>query len=669
VTLSVMPEHLIDAVLTMEDRRFYEHDGIDPRGILRALLADLEARDIQQGGSTITQQLAKNLFLTPERTLARKLQEVLLALWLERRLTKDEILARYLNSVYLGAGAHGVEAASRRYFNKPVSELRLAESAMLAGLIQAPSLHAPTRSIELARERAEVVLNAMEQAGRITAEMARKARQHPARLAIPPSYHLGYGYAADWLAAQDFSVMTTLDLSLQRLAEATVAEWLEQEGAAKGADQAALVAMRQDGAVVAMVGGRNYLESQFNRATQAKRQPGSLFKLFVYLAALDKGMSPESPIVDEPIRIGEWQPENYGGRYFGLTNLRTAFSKSFNSAAVRLQEMVGREHVIAWARKLGIKSPLDPNPSLALGTSEVTLLEMTAAYAALAAGRENFEPYGIQALRGGDGSILLPQRSVGDKAAWPRSPMLDLLGEVVLSGTGRAARLSVPAYGKTGTTQDHRDAWFIGFAGDLVVGVWVGNDDSSPMDKVSGGNLPAAIWRSFMEAAIDVPAARPVAAQWSQGDEEEPQLVDEEPVTVTIRRGGREEQIEVSPAPPEPIAGAEEGEMAFGAGIEVVGVPSVIDTGTLVIAGQLVKLQGVHGAEGMDARAMSEFIGGREVACQRRARAYRCRLDSWDLSELVLFNGGGVATADAPPDLLSAERSARQRGAGLWSRR
>jgi penicillin-binding protein 1A len=473
VELAQVPRHLVDAVLAMEDRRFFAYAGMDLRGVIRAAFANLDAGGTVQGGSTITQQLAKNLFLTSERTWARKLQEMMLALWLERRLSKEDILARYLNTVYLGAGAYGVEAASQRYFGTSVEQLTLAQSAMLAGLIQAPSRFAPTRSLDEAHRRARIVLDAMMDAGSIDAATAEEAKAHPAELAVLPVEQAAYGYAADFAAAAahamlgevggNFAVATTIDRRLQLLAERTVDDWLAREGGALAVQQAALVAMAPDGAVLAMAGGRDYAQSQFNRAVQARRQPGSLFKLFVYLAALRAGMSPDSPVEDAPLQIADWQPQDYADRYLGLTDLRTAFAQSLNTAAVRLQEQVGREQVIALAQEMGIASPLPPHRSLALGSAEATLLELTAAYAAVLADVRRVEPYVVRAARAPGGATFRRRPTASPRPDWPRPAIMELLLEAVRSGTGSAAALDVPVFGKTATTQDHRDAWFIGF--------------------------------------------------------------------------------------------------------------------------------------------------------------------------------------------------------------
>lgn len=500
------------AFVAIEDRRFRRHWGIDPRAIGRAFVANFRAGGVRQGGSTITQQLAKTSFLSSDRSYKRKAQEVIIAFWLEGWLTKDEILSRYLSSVYFGDGVYGLRAAARHYFNKKPEQLTLAQSAMLAGVVQAPSRLAPTRNLPAARKRAKLVLAAMADTGVITPRRADGVT--PAR-PVRQGAKLPVGtYFADWVAPSardifeaDFGevkVQTTLDRDLQRLAVRAV-------GRAKlGGAQAALVAMRPDGRVVAMIGGRSYKESAFNRATQARRQPGSAFKLFVYLAALRAGWTPDSKIEDRPITIDGWTPANSDGVYRGTITLREAFARSSNAAAVRLAEQVGRQNVIRTARELGISTPLANHPSAALGTAGVSLLELTAAYAAVASGRypvaargiegDEEEEQGLAALFGRSGGTLDRHRD------W--SPMLDLLWAAANEGTGKRAALLVPTFGKTGTTQEHRDAVFVGFAGNLVVGVWVGRDDDKPLKGVSGGTVPASIWRDFMNAAISVEGGR-----------------------------------------------------------------------------------------------------------------------------------------------------------------
>jgi 1A family penicillin-binding protein len=516
LTFKDFPAHLIDAVLSIEDRRFYHHPGIDLRGILRALTRNVQAGEIVEGGSTINQQLVKILHLERDRTFRRKIREAVLAIWLDVRQSKDEILTRYLNNVYMGAGATGIPAAALTYFNKKVADLSLAESALLAGLIKAPSQLNPLRDLEAARQRAALVLDAMVAAGRLDAAMAELAKDHPA--VLDPSRvatHTGTWFA-DWAAGEaaeitgafrgTMRIRTTLVSELQEAAEQVVTSALAEAGAAHGASQAALVALRPDGAVLAMVGGRSYPDSEFNRAVDALRQPGSTFKLFVYYAALRNGREWNDRIQDAPLEVDGWRPENFG-RYYGRVSLAEAFARSLNSAAVRLALEVGIDDVIAAARDLGIDATLNETPSLALGSSEVSLLDLTGAYASVRAGVAPIEPWGIAAFGTAEqprlfalGPPVKPERALGPY----HEPLVGLLKLVVDRGTGRAARLDGFAAGKTGTSQNYRDAWFIGFNEALVVGVWVGNDDGAPMDEVTGGELPALIWREFMVKAMDI---------------------------------------------------------------------------------------------------------------------------------------------------------------------
>ncbi len=518
--LKQIPRHLAQAVVSIEDHRFYDHFGLDPIGMARAAVVNTFAGQVRQGGSTITQQLAKLMFLSAERTFKRKVQEAMIALWLEHRLSKDEILVRYLNKVYLGAGAYGIDGAAQRYFNKSARELTLAESAILAGLIRAPSYLAPTRNLAAARDRGRLVLKTMVDNGFITQATAETADVDKVVLAVDPTTEITSGsrYFADWVAAEarealgplsaDLTVQTTLNVPLQQLAESTLRRWLDAEGEKRNVHQGAMVVLDHDGAVLAMVGGRDYDASEFNRAVSARRQPGSLFKLFVYLAAFDTGMTPDTVMVDQPMKVDGWEPQNYGGHYRGPVSLRTAFADSINSVAVQLTEKVGRGRVIGVARSLGLQSPLKPHPSLALGASEVTVMEMAAAYAAMAADVKRVVPFGIRSIRGQSRRLYehqaakIPQQEA--TLPWHRAEMLDLLIATVESGTGKAAKLGSPVAGKTGTTQDYRDAWFIGFTADIVVAVWLGNDDSSPTDHVSGGDLPARIWRDFIAAAYQI---------------------------------------------------------------------------------------------------------------------------------------------------------------------
>ncbi len=503
VDVSTLPPHVVQAFLSIEDRRFYSHWGIDPRGLARAAWSNAFGSGITQGGSTITQQLAKFTFLTPERSLTRKAREMLIAFWLEGRLTKDEILERYLSNVYFGDNVYGLRAASLHYFYRQPERLTLSQASMLAGLVQAPSRLAPTKNPERAAKRSKLVLRAMVANGVITQA---KAENTPvARLDVRVRDSLPTGtYFADWAVPQarlltesgyaDVRITTTLDARLQNIARRVTGN------AGLGKAQVALVAMRPNGEVVAMVGGRSYKDSPFNRVTQAKRPPGSTFKLFVYLAALRAGMTPNSLIADTPINEGMYRPKNSGDSYRGDISLKEAFARSSNVASVRLYQQVGGEAVAKAAEDLGVTSKLNLDPSLALGSSGITLLELTTAYAGVAGNAWPVEPHAFkQEEQGWIEWLFSGPRSF---SARTHQMLLDLLGATVTEGTGRAARLSIPAFGKTGTSQDNRDALFVGFAGDLVVGVWIGNDDNSPLRGVNGGGLPARIWRDFMSQSI-----------------------------------------------------------------------------------------------------------------------------------------------------------------------
>ena len=508
------------------------------------------AGGVVEGGSTITQQLAKMQVVGAERTLTRKLREACTAVWLELRLEKDEILTRYLNSVYLGSGVYGMSAAARSYFDKSIRELTLAEAAMLAGLIQAPSKYNPARNLEAAQQRAAMVIDAMLENGRITPEAAAKAKAQPATVRLSPRTVRAGTWFADWIARYEvpkiagsggraLRVRTTLQPQLQELAQRIVNEALADPKEARGAGQAALVALRPDGSVVAMVGGRDYQRSEFNRAVDARRQPGSTFKLFVFYAALRKGWSLDDRIDASPIEIDGWQPENYGAQQFGRISLDQAFAHSVNSAAVRLGESVGLDEVIAAARELGLDAPLAKVPSMVLGTNEVSLLDITAAFASVRAGHPRLEPWGIAAFgQEGGGLRSLSPPSVTVQELPHHKELLQLLRDVVERGTGREARLDEgEAAGKTGTAQDYRDAWFIGFNDALTVGVWVGNDNRSPMDGVTGGSLPAVIWKRF------VSAASPLVDRYNQP----PPAAQESHITSAVATPSPQE----TPAPPE----------------------------------------------------------------------------------------------------------------------
>jgi penicillin-binding protein 1A len=507
VDVMKLPPHVGQAFIAIEDRRFFHHVGIDPWGVGRAMFRNWRAGRVREGGSTISQQLAKTSFTGPERTMSRKAQEALITLWLEARLSKEQILSRYLSNVYFGNNIYGLRAASHYYFSVRPEQLTLAQAAMLAGLVNAPNRLAPNRNLAGARRRARLVLGAMAEIGFIGEERQRDAGAARLRLAAGDNIPTGT-YFADWILANvenadqgeygERRIATTLDRRLQRAAIRAF------RNAGLGPRQAALVAMRPDGRIVAMLGGRDYGRSPYNRATMGRRQPGSTFKLFVYLAALRSGLNPESQIEDSPITIGRWTPRNASGVYRGKIPLREAFAQSSNVAAVRLAQRIGIGNVIRTARDLGITAPIPNDPSIALGTSGVSLVEMTAAYAAVAGGRYPVTAQGLAERQGEEQDFLgtLLRRPPPMRSDPAFGDMRALLGASVAGGTGRAAALPIATFGKTGTTQDSRDALFIGFAGDLVVGVWVGNDDNRPMSNIAGGGLPARIWRGFMMEAL-----------------------------------------------------------------------------------------------------------------------------------------------------------------------
>ncbi|HUZ72498.1 MAG TPA: PBP1A family penicillin-binding protein [Stellaceae bacterium] len=521
--LNQMSRYIPEAVIATEDRRFYSHFGIDPWGILRAAVADLRAGHVVEGGSTITQQLAKNLFLTNERTLGRKIRETLLALWLEHKFTKNQILEIYLNRVYLGAGTYGVDAAAHRYFGTSARNVTLYQAAVIGGLLKAPTRFSPARDSEAAAERARQVLDNMVAAGFINEAQARAAAATGRDLARSRQPPPGSRFFADWVAEQlgrlnevhgrDVVVTTTLDPRIQADAEGAVLHTLDRDGTASRVSEGALVAMSPDGAVRAMVGGRDYADSQFNRATQALRQPGSSFKPFVYLAALQRGMTPGDRFNDHRIRIGKWEPRNYENRYVGEVTAAEALADSINTVAAQVIERAGVDNVIAVAHRLGITTPLTRDDSLALGTSDVTLIDLTSAYAAFASGGIGAWPYGITEVRDTHGTVLYRRSGAGPgRVIDPglAGEMNRMLMGVIAHGTGRNARLDRPAAGKTGTTQDYRDALFVGYTADLVTGVWFGNDDDAPMRRVTGGTLPARTWKAFMVKATAGMPVRPL---------------------------------------------------------------------------------------------------------------------------------------------------------------
>ncbi len=592
IPLDRLPRHLVDAVLATEDRRFLTHWGLDPAGLARAAFANLRAGRTIQGGSTLTQQLAKNLFLTTERTFSRKLEELVLALWLELRLSKREILELYLNRVYFGGGAYGVEAAAQRFFAKSARAVTVGEAAVIAGLLKAPSKYSPFANPGHARARARVVLRAMREARLISPVAAAAAVRHSVTFADPAAGRrlTGLEFAVDYvldelpplasIGKREIVIETTIDASLQKQAQSMVEATLTREGAAANVGQAALVVLDTGGGIRALVGGRSYADSQFNRAVKSRRQPGSAFKPFVYLAALEAGMWPDQGVIDAPIEIGQWSPRNEDGRFRGLVSLTQALAHSINTVAVRLQQDIGGEKVAAVARRLGIQSTLRPDASMALGTSEVGLVEMSGAYAVLAAGGLAVRPHTLRRVRTSDGQVLFER-------AEPRPRMLvapDIVGSmnamlnaVVVSGTGRRAAFPRhQAAGKTGTTQDFRDAWFVGYTSHLVAGVWFGNDDGSPMNRVAGGGLPARVWHDVMSAghqplppkalpAIGVPvfdplhkepdrAAEPMAqAPGSRGLSKATAII-----PAPVPEPGKAQQIvrKAAPKPPGPLAPA-----------------------------------------------------------------------------------------------------------------
>ncbi|SEL55832.1 penicillin-binding protein 1A [Bosea lupini] len=514
ITIGEVPPYLPKAFVAIEDRRFYDHFGIDPIGLGRAIVNNLTKRGGVQGGSTLTQQLAKNLFLTQERTAARKIQEAILSLWLERTYTKDQILELYLNRVYFGSGAYGVEAAAQRYFNKSARSVSVAEAAMLAGLVQAPSRLAPNRNPEAAEKRAQLVISAMAEQGLISQATAKTALGAPAE--VPERVGAGsVNYAADYVMdvlddfigaiEGDVTVLTTVDTKLQSSAENILVEALSAQGAKLNASQGAVVSLAPDGAIRALIGGRDYTKSQFNRATAAHRQPGSSFKPFVYLTALEKGMTPDTIRDDSPVSIKGWEPENYSRTFRGPVTLQTAFAHSLNTVVARLIQEVTPREVVRTAQRLGVNSSLQANPSLSLGTSEVTPLEMTAAYATFANGGQSVLPYVIREVKSTSGKVVYARKAnnFGPVIQPQTLSMMNSMFHAVMTG-GTGSKVNIPGWevgGKSGTTQDYRDAWFVGFTGRLVTAVWVGNDDNSTMKRVTGSGLPAEIWGKYMKTA------------------------------------------------------------------------------------------------------------------------------------------------------------------------
>lgn len=563
VTLEALPNYLWQAVVAIEDRRFYSHLGVDPIRLGRVLIDAVTGDDRPAGASTITQQLARTLFLTMDRTVERKIQEAILAVWLEVQYSKDDILEMYLNRVYFGAGAYGIDAAARVYFGKPAAAVTLAEAAMLAGVLPRPSAYAPTVNPDAARNRQLVVLQAMVDAGYISEGEADLAAENV--VITVDNVATGSGnYVADWVAdlvpdfigaiPGDIIVETTIDPRLQGLAAIALQEGLAENGEALGASQGAFVAMSPDGAVRAMVGGRDYAESQYNRSVNSLRQPGSAFKPFVYLTAMEYGLTPDTIRYDQPINIDGWTPGNYTDEYLGPVTLEQALAQSLNTVSAQLTYEVGPAAVVATARRLGIGSQIEPHLSIALGTSEVSVLELTGAYATFANGGTGVLPYVITRIQTEEGDILYERSGSGlGQVIHPYyvAMMNRMLGETVASGTGRRAAIEGwPVAGKTGTSQEWRDAWFVGYSAHLVGTVWIGNDDNSPTLRATGGNLPASIWNEFMTAAHQGVPVASLPGEYGH-------VTDAQGITAIINQNGtyneyadRYEPVPGMPAPP-----------------------------------------------------------------------------------------------------------------------
>ncbi|MES2897525.1 MAG: PBP1A family penicillin-binding protein [Pseudomonadota bacterium] len=522
VDLAKLPPHVPAAFIAIEDRRFYEHTGFDPIGIGRAIIAGVNEGRATQGASTITQQLARNLFLTSDRTVERKAMELLYAVQLERTYSKRQILALYLSRVYFGSGAYGLEAASQRYFNKPAARLTIQEAATLAGVLKSPTNYNPAEQPQRSAQRAALVLNAMVEIGAITPAQRAKASARPLRVA-PSASTASAQYFIDWLDGQrrqlvgqpkqDVVVETTLDLGLESVAAATTSSVLARHQAQQ-VSQAALVALDGQGRVRAMVGGVDYAKGPFNRAVTAKRQAGSAWKPFVYLAALEAGRVPDMPVVDEPLTIGTWSPRNYNEGYLGPITLEVALAQSINTVAARLADEVGRPAVAAAAHRVGIVSTINTDPAMALGTTLVSPLEMAQAYATFSNGGNRVTAYGIERIRTTGGNVLYQRKSMPPQPVVANPPLSDLnlmLRTVITSGTG--TRAAIPGYdlaGKTGTTSDYKDAWFAGYTGGFTTVVWMGRDDGAPMGRVTGGGAPAELWRGFMSVALKRVPKQPI---------------------------------------------------------------------------------------------------------------------------------------------------------------
>ena len=517
VNLDELPPYVPAAFVAIEDKRFYHHFGFDLWGITRSIFKDLKAGHAVQGASTITQQLARNLFLTPNQNIRRKAQELILAVWLETKFSKKQILSLYLNRVYFGEGAYGIEAAAQRYFNKPAAQLTLGESALLAGLMKGPSRYSPVSATDRAARRASVVLNTMVKTHAITPEQRDAAFREPVHVSATLASQKAQ-YYVDWVDQQvralvgqpveDLVVETTLDLPIQINAEHAVRTIVERDAKARGVAQAALVAMDGEGRIRAYVGGEDYVASQFDRASQAQRQAGSSFKPFVYLTAMEAGKTPDTQVVDEPLTIGSWSPHNFTNRYLGPITIQGAFAESVNTVAARLANEVGTATVAQTAHRLGITSDIQTAPSMALGAVEVSPLEMAQAYSAFGNGGLRTKGYGIERIRTATGRVLYdhnlglaPRTRVINQPAL--GEMIQMMRQVLISGTGVRARVpGRDVAGKTGTTSDYRDAWFVGYTGGFTAAVWTGRDDNTPMKRVTGGSSPADIWKMFMASSL-----------------------------------------------------------------------------------------------------------------------------------------------------------------------
>jgi penicillin-binding protein 1A len=539
VDLDTLPAYVPNAFVSVEDRRFYQHWGFDPIGMGRALVADIRRRHTAEGASTITQQLARNLFLTPDQTIKRKVQELLLAVWLEHQYTKKQILALYLNRVYFGAGAYGIESASETFFNKPASKLTVGEAALLAALLKSPTHYSPVNEQERAGRRATIVLDKMVETHAITPEQRADALSHPVR--VSPALATQHAqYFVDWVDAQvrklvgqpttDLIVETTLDLPIDTAAESAARAVVARDGHL-GVHQAAVVALDGNGRVRALIGGVNYADSQFDRAIDARRQAGSSWKPFVYLTALENGRTPDTVVNDQPVTIDGWSPHNFEPEYLGPITLAEALQRSINTVAAQLADQVGRDKVADTARSLGITTPINTDPAMALGTSQVTPLEMAQAYDAFANGGYKVQAYAIERIRTRAGQVLYEHPAPARDQVVPEPQLGELVGMMrkVLVAPGTAPRAAIPGYdlaGKTGTTSDFRDAWFIGYTGGFVAAVWTGKDDNTPMRHVTGGSAPADLWRQFMAAAL--PRLKVAAIPTGQG---QAPVADQDPIT------------------------------------------------------------------------------------------------------------------------------------------